>query len=60
MADDVELRQKLVLRLQQLSQLEALLDLSLSHAPCSLAIPTSAGTILPFQDKKVSLMPRMR
>ena len=47
---DVDFRQKLILRLQHLCQLEALLKAALHHAPASLALPTSAGTTLPFVD----------
>ena len=46
--------QKLVLRLQQLCQLEALLDEALAHAPHSFAIPTTSGILTPFANPQTS------
>lgn len=47
---DVDFQQKLILRLQHLCQLEALLKAVLCHAPASLSLPTTAGTIMPFAE----------
>ncbi len=45
-AEDPELDQKLVLRLQQLCQLEALLNLALNYAPSILQFPTCQGGLV--------------
>ena len=42
------MRQKLLLRIQHLCQLEELLKLALSYAPANLALPTCQGPVLPF------------
>ncbi|BDA41598.1 probable fanconi anemia group D2 protein homolog [Coccomyxa sp. Obi] len=44
--EDLELDQKLVLRLQQLCQLEALLNLALNYAPSTLQLPTCQGGLV--------------
>ena len=44
-AEDPDLEQKLVLRLQQLCQLEALLNRALNYAPPTLELPTCQGTL---------------
>lgn len=54
MAEDPDTLQKLVLRLQQLCQLEALLDEALAHAPPSFIIPTADGLLTPFADPQTS------
>ena len=54
MAEDPDTLQKLVLRLQQLCQLEALLDEALAHAPPSFTIPTANGVLTPFADTQTS------
>ena len=45
-AEDPELDQKLVLRLQQLCQLEAVLNVALNCAPSTLQLPTCEGGLL--------------
>jgi hypothetical protein len=42
------MRQKLLLRIQHLCQLEELLKLSLCYAPATLALPTCQGAVMPF------------
>lgn len=46
--DDEDMRQKLILRIQHLIQLEELLKLALSYAPASMALPICQGAMTPI------------